>query len=199
MLKTWTQCSLSCWISSRHLLCQLNPLSYNNATLKWPFLLSLVPHPHHMVALFQDMDFGHLLSVKQLLPLCKPSRVHFFRPSDELHILKIPINPQFIFNNFWRLSWISKRIKLGILFCSEDEGKSQTSSQDLRMFDKTGMMKFLDMLEWMSCWSVHLFCCKSIYMTSAMGLQHDKLSSAVITVVLWLFNWFCIKGDWYPV
>ncbi len=84
--------------------------TYNNATLKWPFLLPLVPHPHHMVALFQDMDFGHLLSVKHLLSLCKPSRVHFFRPSGEFHILKIPINPQFIFNNFWRLSWISERI-----------------------------------------------------------------------------------------
>lgn len=145
--------------------------TYNNATLKWPFLLPLVPHPHHMVALFQDMDFGHLLSVKELPPLCKPSRVHLFRPSDELHILKIPINPQFIFNNFWWLSWISERIKLGILLRSEDEGKSQTSSQDLRMFDKTGMIHFLDMSELMSCWSVYMsFLCWSV-----MGLQHDKL------------------------
>jgi len=117
------------------------------------------PHPHHMVALFQDMDFNHLLSVKELLPLCEPSRVHLFRPSDELHILKIPINPQFIYNAFWRLSWISERIKQRVLQCSEDKQKSQTSSQDLRMFDWTGMRNSLDVSELMSCWTPEASTC----------------------------------------
>lgn len=141
------------------------------------------------------MDFGHLLSVKELLLFCKPSRVHLFRPSDELHILNIPIKPQFILDNFWRISWISKRIKLKILLFSEDERKSQLSSEELRMSDKTGMIKSLGMSELMSCWTPEAYTCLFCWWVS---WEHDKLSSAALIVVLWSFNWFCIKRYWYP-
>lgn len=100
MLKTWSQCSLSCWISLRHPLCQLNALSLI-ITLLWndPSCSPLFPILITWLHFSKIWISGICLVLSNSFTLCKPSRAHF-RPSDELHILKNTHKPSIYFQSF---------------------------------------------------------------------------------------------------